>query len=354
MSEGYVKVTDAYVVTKFLNGSGAERTDAYIGALWGGSYTNVSTNRAVALGLYTNKTSGQHWILTDVYYAGTATKMACNNRNTVTVNYKYGFDKTTYTATESAVLATGATTVANLPEVLLVREGALKQSVTLTDDLAMNFYIPEYNVVTKNDSVKVTLTVDGQAKQLTKANGYWSYTVNDILPQEMNKNITVSVTLNGETITKTTSIASYLKALLNDAAQPAAVKKLASDLLRYGAAAQTYANYETNNLATKGAALVEGSTVNAASITASAPVKGTKVTSVALRLDNALALVGNDGTIVPVFAKEMDVNKTVGDATCSVAAYVRWAVNGGITDTNELALIKAIYAYGMSAKAYNG
>jgi hypothetical protein len=147
---------------------------------------------------------------------------------------------------------------------------------------------------------------------------------------------------------KATTIKAYLATLLTDTR----AQDVAADLLRYGAAAQTVSGYKLNALATDGLTLT-GLGTTFTTVTAATPVAGTNVKSVALRLENTLALVGNDGTVVPVNANEMDTVKTVGDAQCSVAAYVKWAITGGVTDAEDLALIRAIYAYGLSAKAYN-
>jgi len=350
-----IRVDDSYIVPTFQDANGAATT-ASCGTLGGGSYANNDNgcNRYTSLGATVTNKDYQIWILDQCY---TVANIAASTATTAVVKMytSNGRAEATYNAKASEATATN-TTIDAIPDVLAVRGNALQQSVTLTDDLALNIYIPEYNVIAKSDDVKLTLTVNGNENVLTKVNGYWSYSVTDILPQEMNKEITASVTLNGDTTTKTTSIAAYLKALLADANQPAAAKKLASDLLRYGDAAQNYVAYETGKLASAGAALVDGSVVDAEAIVANTPEKGTKVTAVALRLENTLALIGNDGTVVEVYASEMDNDKTVGDATCSVAAYVKWALEAddSVVSAAQKTLIQAIYAYGMSAKAYKG
>ena len=224
---------------------------------------------------------------------------------------------------------------AALPAVLFA-QNVSTMSVTLTDDLAANLYA---------DFAIANEAYEGDDIVVTKVGDEYRISYVDILPQQIGDDIVIDLGTAGK---KTVCIKDYLIALLSDAN----AKHVAADLLRYGAAAQTYSGYKTTALVTAGLDL-NGLGTTFTSVTATNPVKGTNVTQIALRLDNSLALVGNDGTTVSVNATDMDTVKTVGDAQCSVAAYVKWALSetSGLEQAQK-DLIRAIYAYGLSAKAY--
>ena len=210
----------------------------------------------------------------------------------------------------------------------------------------MNVYVNKDNVLLNEaNNSPIFIEMNGTRVQATDSASSYKFSYTGILPQQVVDTVEVRLGV----IVKNPSIHSYLIALLSNEG----TEDLAADLLRYAAAAQVVAKYRTDALATKGLDLT-GKGSSFVTVTADEFVPGVRVTAVALRLDNTLALVGDDGTVVPVNASQMDMVKTVGDARCSVATYVKWALNGGITNTDLLNLVRAMYTYGLSARAYVG
>ena len=280
-------------------------------------------------------------------------------------------------------------------------------SVTLKNNLDVNFFATLGNatdakmtfaVGTKIETVDGTVLADGRTK----------FVCSGILPQKVNDEITATLTakVNGTAVsqTMTYSVREYCENLLAKEDTSETVKKLLVDLLYYAEAAQNYANYKTNDLATKNLtdaqkALRSADTTGA--ITATTGLDGTadgqyKWVSAALRLENTVAIrirfaaPSLEGLTLKVTLNGRTVTYTAdnitdegegyysilfnnigageyGDAvtaimekdgaqiaetlTYSVAAYIREAVNKESTTEKTLALVRALWSYGESAKA---
>lgn len=280
-------------------------------------------------------------------------------------------------------------------------------SVTLKNNLDVNFFATLGNatdakmtfaVGTKIETVDGTVLADGRTK----------FVCSGILPQKVNDEITATLTakVNGTAVsqTMTYSVREYCENLLAKEDTSETVKKLLVDLLYYAEAAQNYANYKTNDLATKNLtdaqkALRSADTTGA--ITSTTGLDGTadgqyKWVSAALRLENTVAIrikfaaPSLEGLTVKVTLNGRTVTYTAdditdeGDGYCSilfnnigageygdavtaimekdgaqiaetltysVAAYIREAVNKESTTEKTLALVRALWSYGESAKA---
>lgn len=280
-------------------------------------------------------------------------------------------------------------------------------SVTLKNNLDVNFFATLGNatdakmpfaVGTKIETVDGTVLADGRTK----------FVCSGILPQKVNDEITATLTakVNGTAVsqTMTYSVREYCENLLAKEDTSETVKKLLVDLLYYAEAAQNYANYKIDDLATKNLtdaqkALRSADTTGA--ITATTGLDGTadgqyKWVSAALRLENTVAIrirfaaPSLEGLTVKVTLNGRTVTYTAdnitdeGDGYCSilfnnigageygdvvtaimekdgaqiaetltysVAAYIREAVNKESTTEKTLALVRALWSYGESAKA---
>ena len=280
-------------------------------------------------------------------------------------------------------------------------------SVTLKNSLDVNFFATlgkatdakmNFAVGSKAETVEGTVLEDGRTK----------FVCSGILPQKLNDEITATLTakVNGTAVSQTVtySVREYCENLLAKEDTSETVKKLLVDLLYYAEAAQNYANYKTEDLATKNLtdaqkALKSADTTGA--ITATTGLDGTadgqhKWVSAALRLENTVAirikfaapslagltlkvtlngrtvtyteenitdegegyysiLFNNIGaaeygdTVTAIMEKDgAQIAETL---TYSVAAYIREAVNKESTTEKTLALVRALWSYGESAKA---
>ena len=280
-------------------------------------------------------------------------------------------------------------------------------SVTLKNNLDVNFFATLGNatdakmtfaVGTKIETVDGTVLADGRTK----------FVCSGILPQKVNDEITATLTakVNGTAVsqTMTYSVREYCENLLAKEDTSETVKKLLVDLLYYAEAAQNYANYKIDDLATKNLTDVQKALRSAdttGAITATTGLDGTadgqyKWVSAALRLENTVAIrikfaaPSLEGLTLKVTMNGRTVTYTAdnitdegegyysilfnnigageyGDAvtaimekdgaqiaetlTYSVAAYIREAVNKESTTEKTLALVRALWSYGESAKA---
>ena len=183
------------------------------------------------------------------------------------------------------------------------------------------------------------------------------------------------------------SIQQYAQNKLNDSNSSTELKQLLTDMLYYGAAAQNYKNYNTDNLATSGVEnLGSASTATpAAPATPATPVKNTEVSSYPVYFTGATVWFGDvnsisvninsrEGATLTVNGVEVELTSTtyttagllpteldtefvfalyhdgvlMQTLTYSVNAYAYKMQNN--TNMSELAL--ALYRYGVSAKAY--
>lgn len=121
-------------------------------------------------------------------------------------------------------------------------------SVTLGDDVALNYY------VTMSEGLEATMnfTMNGETydRELTKDGARYKVSL-ELPPQYMATEISVELIVNGVVVeTMTYSIKQYAQSMLNDAGNSDKLKRLVSDMLYYGAAAQVYRGYNVENLAT--------------------------------------------------------------------------------------------------------
>lgn len=183
------------------------------------------------------------------------------------------------------------------------------------------------------------------------------------------------------------SIQQYAQNKLNDSNSSTELKQLLTDMLYYGAAAQTYKNYNTDNLATSGVENLgcASTATPAAPATPATPVKNTEVSSYPVYFTGATVWFGDvnsisvninklEGATLTVNGVEVELTSTtyttagllpteldtefvfalyhdgvlMQTLTYSVNAYAYKMQNN--TNMSELAL--ALYRYGVSAKAY--
>lgn len=137
-------------------------------------------------------------------------------------------------------------------------------SMTLSDDLVMNFYAPtkygesatvEYNGKTYSTADEGSVGLKRVAEKDTE--GTYCFAFNGIAPQHMGKDVVFTVgTAETGTIKKTTSVKEYCQKLLESdegtAVENRLLKGLAVDILNYGAAAQLYNGQDESNLVNAG------------------------------------------------------------------------------------------------------
>jgi len=284
---------------------------------------------------------------------------------------------------------------------------ATKASVTLENDLSLNVVAEASEKVT---GVSATFKMNGKTlgSEVNEVTGGYELTAKDILPQNVADKIDVTVSgkIGGRTAKTelSLSIKDYCLKLLEKGDATAAEKNIAADLLRYAAAAQTYADYKTDALATADVTLTGlGSAVDKDAIVPQYALSGTAdasyaFTEMALRLEGRLAVkltlkaastenltvtvtvngrahtytaedltavAGEENTYTvicnDVGADEMNATITAAmtvdetasgqTLTVSVADYVKTALNNTALSEKEAALIEALYAYGLSAAA---
>lgn len=155
------------------------------------------------------------------------------------------------------------------------------QSVTINDSFDINYYAALQEGAS---TPKMTFTMDGKKVEATgskQENGLYKFTYSGILPQQIGDTLTAeySATVGKATVKQTTtySVKQYCENMLKTSAD-AKLNTLLVDILYYGDAAQKYANYKTDSLATAGLtdeqkALRSANTT--ADITATAKIAGT-------------------------------------------------------------------------------
>jgi hypothetical protein len=130
--------------------------------------------------------------------------------------------------------------------------------VTLNDDI-----IFRYTVVLGEDAINptATFTVNGEttaAEGVQNVGGAYVFSFDGITPKMLGDEFDFAVTATSKSLKNTTvtvaektgyTVKAYLEELLVMGGVDAKTKTLVVDLLNYGAAAQTYANYKTETLA---------------------------------------------------------------------------------------------------------
>ena len=280
-----------------------------------------------------------------------------------------------------------------------------KSAATLGEDLSLKVLATASNGATVETA---EYTVDGgEAKDATVTSTADGYVVvcDGILPQEAGKTVSITVygKMDGNTISISTqtSITEYCLNLIDDGTASQSAKNLAADLLRYAFAAQKFvADGSVNEedyvidtaTASKIADLGAKTDFSQLSLTDSSSksnssVTGYDMTGAAIRLGNTLAIklnvtvpdgadakvtvsVGStelasenvvDGVAVlevgaGVFSKEMTVKLIAGDTEVQTLTYklTDYFANALADDLGELelALVQALYDYGVSVSAY--
>lgn len=137
--------------------------------------------------------------------------------------------------------------------------------VTVGADISMSYYVDITNIAGIDDgelAMRFTLANGGapttvaldKSKTIVKdSKTYYVFTFAGVAPQQMCDNIRAELLLNGTVVDLLGeySVQQNVANLLGDAPSTE-LKQFATDLLYYGAAAQTYTKYNTDNLATSG------------------------------------------------------------------------------------------------------
>ncbi len=258
-----------------------------------------------------------------------------------------------------------------------------------------------YTVLIPDGYTDPYMVINGTTITASEAAGdYRQFTYTGMTPQRMTDNISATLYATIDGVTESVSVANYsIKQYCANqlAANPnnEALVTLLSDLLTYGAAAQTYTNYNANNLATSGLALspstfsaISGKSVSFTG-TADANTYWTEATlvlgnTVGMRFyfvtnaqisidvtinnstetyDSGFVSCGNGKYYIDI----PGINATDFDTTVSAAFYdngvqvgntLNYTVNAYICGTQNSpnatlqALVRALYNYGASAAAY--
>lgn len=339
-----------------------------------------------------NKTSAQ--VNTLAFENGTVkitsnTSVLRYNATSGQTRFRY-FKSDTYTSQKAVCLYKLApmmtTTYQTLKKVTAIDSATL----TVKDDLTVNYYV-NLNDCYVGAQMKFTMlgeetVVDG----VLQANGRYKYSFTDIAPQYMGENIKAELVFNGEVLTtvENYSVQQYVKNQIGGANQT--LKRLLSDLLYYGDAAQKFVGHNEDNLVSAGVdGLLDKATANPTTVKdlitepadsypiyfKSAGMLFDNVNKLYVRLEGALdgatLSVAKDGVKVGDYALTSNVFYTDGivatdfDAVYTFELYVNntklqtltYSVNSyayAMQDDAEMAeLAAALYNYGAAAEAYN-
>ncbi|MBO5480261.1 MAG: InlB B-repeat-containing protein [Clostridia bacterium] len=339
-----------------------------------------------------NKTSAQ--VNTLAFEDGTVkitsnTSVLRYNATSGQTRFRY-FKSDTYTSQKAICLYKLApmmtTTYQTLKKVTAIDSATL----TVKDDLTVNYYV-NLNDCYVGAQMKFTMlgeetVVDG----VLQADGRYKYSFTDIAPQYMGENIKAELVFNGEVLTtvENYSVQQYVKNQINNENQT--LKRLLSDLLYYGDAAQKFVGYNEENLVSAGVdGLLDKATANPTTVKdlitepadsypiyfKSAGMLFDNVNKLYVRLEGALdgatLSVAKDGVKVGDYALTSNVFYTDGivatdfDAVYTFELYVNntklqtltYSVNSyayAMQDDAEMAeLAAALYNYGAAAEAYN-
>ncbi|MBO5479721.1 MAG: hypothetical protein J6A63_00835, partial [Clostridia bacterium] len=259
-------------------------------------------------------------------------------------------------------------------------------SITVGADLTLNYYVTMvevlaedakmYITVGENEEEEYTYTVDGDR---------YKFSLN-IPPQCMADLITATLKSNGLVLdTVEYSIQTYAQNKLNESSSDE-LKRLVSDMLYYGAAAQNYKDYNTGSLATDGVEnLIDASDAVAPEVSAS-PVKNPEIDSYPVyftgatvwfdgvnkirvkvnSIENAFISINGgektelesttyetDGILATEFDKEFTFQLYYGETLMQTLTYSVNAYAYKMKDHESMGdLATALYRYGVSAEAY--
>ncbi len=292
-------------------------------------------------------------------------------------------------------------------DIVTVGNALTSASITVSNSLNLNVYAALNDATATLNVTPVNTELADKAQTgitgTKQADGTYKFTYKNILPQLMGEKFKVELVSGGKVVDSGEfSVREYCETLLNDANSAADLKALVVDILKYGAAAQNYADYNTTDLATKNlntTQLALGAAVSnkvGTDATLTPATAATQFTSATLRLQDAVALrlnitsaeaAANVSVTVTLGSKSQtytgatltatDGGYTVLFTNISATEYAETitatvSVNGALTQTltysvntylanvnatagSELgALVDAIYAYGVSASAYAG
>ena len=120
-------------------------------------------------------------------------------------------------------------------------------SVTLGEDVALNYYVTMADGL---ENVTMNFTMNGEVYDRTltqQTDGRYKVSL-ELPPQYMANVIKVDLIVNEEVVeTMDYSIKQYAQSKLSEVESSDELKQLLTDMLYYGAAAQTYKGYNTEN-----------------------------------------------------------------------------------------------------------
>ncbi|MBE7100710.1 MAG: hypothetical protein E7364_03770 [Clostridiales bacterium] len=261
-------------------------------------------------------------------------------------------------------------------------------SITIGKDITMNYYVTMPDAFA---GAKMHFTVDDktyEADGIKGEDGRYVFSL-DIPPHFMANNISATLIYNENTLASKAvySVKEYAQNMLNDAESSDKLKQLVTDLLYYGAAAQKYKDYNTENLATDGVENLGTPFAVAPTNTDFTLEKNTEISEypayfqgAGVYFDNVnkiyVKLNTTENVTLKINGVNVDVNSTTvytngilatqfGETYTFVLSYdgtvmqtLEYSVNAYAyakkddAEMGELAL--ALYRYGVSAKEYAG
>lgn len=258
-----------------------------------------------------------------------------------------------------------------------------KWNITLRDNIGANFYVTAADA--EQTTVKVTIAGEENTFALSNKNddGYYVISV-DTAAAQMTDEIQVEMIVNGEVVkTGTYSVYTYAQYILSGE-YSAETKALVKEMLNYGAAAQNYFSYNTENkidetlIADAGASEIDGS--NVADMVIEGSADGIHFYGASLVFDSKVAVrfyFTVEGDISnytfsagsePVLKNGMyyveiaDINPqdydeaitlTVNETLTISYSPMNYIVRKGANGSDNLkALLKAMYNYYLAAEAY--
>ncbi len=278
-------------------------------------------------------------------------------------------------------------------------------SLGIGSDLTVNYYATVNETYIKESeaaNVKMRFTRNGKSVtvggEYDSANSRYLFSYTGITPQCIGDNIKAELLYKDKTIaTKDSySVLEYCQTLHADSKTGTELKTLIADLLEYGAAAQKYMNYNTENLVNTDDWVITEKTEFVAPETTATIIEGSidqnnKFTSVGVSLSNVnqiffrfkvedaenakITIQKGSGEKVEVTSSEWiadgdtylvytnaisatghdtsyTVSLTVGEQTQSVSYSINSYVSAKYEDAEVGELVKALYNLGVSAQAY--
>ncbi|MBE7080779.1 MAG: hypothetical protein E7371_06045 [Clostridiales bacterium] len=233
LEEGLIANTWAFHVT---GGTGTNAANGYLYAPANGNYlrtqTSINNNSSWSISINdsgvatikANVTSGQNWLRK-------------NSNNALFSCYNSGQNDV------SIYMKDGAVYYMTNVEVPSSFDGA---SVTIGEEITLNYYVNIAEGLAEKTTVIFSYNEKTiEAEGVAQADGRYKYSV-ELAPQYMTVNVNAKLYFNGKLADEIAeySIATYAYKKLNDANSSEELKRLVSDMLYYGAAAQNYKGSE--------------------------------------------------------------------------------------------------------------